>query len=459
MKITANISLKGCILSCLLIMTLVIGGIDVLAQQENTATPISIAKTQDIKNSHPVSPSVDVVFVLDNSGSMIANDPKFITREVVTNYLKNLKETFRIGMVIFDREAKLIEPLSPIDTAEVAEHYLSSLEEINYKGQYTNTPAGIERAIYELKSNGRKDAEKIIILLTDGIVDTGNKAQDIAGVEWLREQLTLECKNAGIRIFGVAFTEMADFRLIQTLALKTDGEYFRTFNSADIPAVFDKINEIISTPETAQTQPETVAAETPPPAEPKVVPQAQPAPSPKPEKTVKVVYDPLPLLLSGLIIIVLVVVILIYLSRKKDIRTVKDFQKEGIALDNPPEDPAELIDAENVIAGSDLSLPIDKKLVKIGRDETNDIVIPEQSVSGLHATIEFRNGHYYLEDQRSTNGTWLNDMAINANTAMLLKSGDKIQFAVYEFRFLLPEVSPYGETVLIQTNTDPDLKL
>ena len=51
---------------------------------------------------------LDIVFVLDNSGSMITNDPKFITRKVVTNFLNNVGEGFRIGMVIYDQEASLL---------------------------------------------------------------------------------------------------------------------------------------------------------------------------------------------------------------------------------------------------------------------------------------------------------------------------------------------------------------
>ena len=129
-----------------------------------------------------------------------------------------------------------------------------------------------------------------------------------------------------------------------------------------------------------------------------------------------------------------------------------------MASQEPLKGEAELIDTENVVTETELSIPIDKKVVKIGRDDSNDIVIPRDSISSLHATIEYRNGCYYLEDHRSTNGTRLNDVKIKVNTPMRLKSGDKIQFAVYGFRFSMPEMAPYGETVMIQTNTEPNLK-
>lgn len=441
---TVKVFFQTALMVSLMIGTLVIYNVDGWAQENNAEKAESI----------PNSPRVDVLFVLDNSGSMIANDPQFITREVVTNFLMNLRDEFRAGMVTFDQEATLVEPLNGIERVEDAERFLRSLDKINYKGQFTNTPAGVERAIYELKSNGRKDAEKIIILLTDGIVDTGNKEQDIAGEEWLKEQLAEDCKQAGIRIFGIAFTDVADYRLIQTLALKTNGEYFRTFESKDIPVVFDKIDQIISTPkETAQDEKPAAAPEQ---VQVKPIIIEQPVPS-SPAKRSGDAYNPIPLLLSGIIIIVILVVILIYLNKRKEYTSGQIVKQtlESEPLQDPPQGQAELIDTENIVTETDISIPIEKKITKIGRDDSNDIVILKDSISSLHATIEYRNGYYYLEDQRSTNSTRLNDVKVKENTPMRLKSGDKIQLAVYEFRFFMPEMAPYGETVMIQSETEP----
>ena len=440
-----NIGMLGCLAMSLLLFD----GLNVYAQQGETAA--------NLKGDAGKALKVDVVFVLDNSGSMIGNDPQFITREVVTTFLLKLKNNFRVGMVTFDQDATLIEPLSAVDTVPAGERFMKSLDKIDYRGQFTNTPAGLERAIYELKSNGRGDAEKIIILLTDGIVDTGNKAQDAAGEEWLKDQLAMDCKNAGIRVFGVAFTEAADFRLIQTIALKTEGEYFRTFSSSDIPAVFDKIDRIISSPREKQVLPAPATSAEPVKVQPIII--QQPAPVQLPADPTTELLNPLPLLLSGLIVIVIVVVVLIYLNKKRDVKGGQILQKPmSMPTQEPDKGQAELIDAENVVTETDLSIPLEKSVVKIGRDDSNDIVISKDSISSLHATIEYRNGYYYLEDHRSTNGTKLNDMKVNENAPMRLKSGDKIQFAVYEFRFLMPEMAPYGETVMIQSNTEPNMQ-
>ena len=128
----------------------------------------------------------------------------------------------------------MVQPLLETKGLRTRARFMESLKMVNYKGMFSDTPAAVERAIYELKINGRTDAEKIIILLTDGIVDTGDRLRDIEREKWLKESLTELSKTSRIRIFGIAFTDQADYRLIQTLAFQTDGEYFRAQTTEDI---------------------------------------------------------------------------------------------------------------------------------------------------------------------------------------------------------------------------------
>lgn len=405
-----------------------------------------------------LTPRLDIVFVLDNSGSMLKNDPGFIVRDAVADFLGNMDPFMRLGMVIFDNDARLVEPLSSIQEPDTATRYLQSLSRIDYRGQFTNTPAAVERAIYELKTNGEQGSRKIIILLTDGIVDTGNPAKDFESEKWLKEQLTQESLKLGIRIFGVALTEKADFRLIQTLALKTDGEYYRAYSVEDIRSVFEEIRSIVSKPEpTAEAQslekPEIIPLK---PVEEKMEP-SQPLPTRLPHQEEK----PAPVaFFFGILIVLAMAVILVFYIRKSKTKTASKWlgAPEEAEISTEPQMQAELIDVENAITSDSKSLGIYKQNVTIGRDLSNDIVIPQKEISSLHATIEYKNGRYYLEDNRSTNGTSLNDKTLQANMPVRLKSGDKITFAVYEFRFLLPDLAPFGETVMLNEEEREKLK-
>jgi pSer/pThr/pTyr-binding forkhead associated (FHA) protein len=87
--------------------------------------------------------------------------------------------------------------------------------------------------------------------------------------------------------------------------------------------------------------------------------------------------------------------------------------------------------------------------ITIGRDENNDFVIPQSTISTLHAKIEYRDKLFFLEDLRSTNGTRLNGRKIPPGRPTLIKSGDRIKFADREFKFERPDHLISGNTVCL----------
>ena len=435
------------------VVVVVVLGCGLGVYRDSTVDASTVDKTKSAAGKIPQrelkEAELDIVFVLDNSGSMRNNDPNFITRAVVTNFVNDLGETTRLGMVIFDETAELVEPLTSLDNAEIRANFLKGLDLIDFRGKFTNSPAGIERAVYELKTKGRLDAEKIIIFLTDGIVDTGDKNQDFEKEKWLKEDLTQESKNAGVRIFGIAFTDKADFRLIQTLAVRTEGEYFRVFEVDDLQAVFTKIKGIIA--KEAVAKPDASLAET------KVVAPAEkkgPAKEQlqgKPALPVKE-YNWLFLVLSS-IVVVMGLALLVQVVRKRKSQVPQPMTVKGAAgsiLDSRlPMPQAVLIDVGKAVSPESLTLPLKKDVLRIGRDKGNDIIISKETVSSFHATIEYKDGYFYLEDLRSTNGTRLNNDKLRHNEPVRLKSGDRIDFSIHEFRFLIPDQTPLGETVKI----------
>jgi len=63
----------------------------------------------------------------------------------------------------------------------------------------------------------------------------------------------------------------------------------------------------------------------------------------------------------------------------------------------------------------------------VGRLGDNDICVPEQGVSGHHALISWQGGCWVIEDQASTNGTFVNGQRIVAATT--LSEGDTISLS------------------------------
>jgi pSer/pThr/pTyr-binding forkhead associated (FHA) protein len=61
----------------------------------------------------------------------------------------------------------------------------------------------------------------------------------------------------------------------------------------------------------------------------------------------------------------------------------------------------------------------------IGRDPACDFVLEDSTVSAEHSRLSFRQGHWWVEDLRSTNGTYLNDEPISA--PLVITNGDEIR--------------------------------
>ena len=72
---------------------------------------------------------------------------------------------------------------------------------------------------------------------------------------------------------------------------------------------------------------------------------------------------------------------------------------------------------------------ITKNETTIGRHDSNDIPIPEQTVTGKHAKIVLENGALTLVDLGSTNGTFVNGVRIRSHE---LKSGDRFRLGNVE---------------------------
>jgi hypothetical protein len=86
--------------------------------------------------------------------------------------------------------------------------------------------------------------------------------------------------------------------------------------------------------------------------------------------------------------------------------------------------------------GTDWLVPLDEKVVHIGRGLTSDVRIEEQRVSRSHAILVRQGHHTRLLDNRSANGTYVNGRQIIATN---IADGDVIRIG--------PVVTTYVQVV------------
>ena len=77
------------------------------------------------------------------------------------------------------------------------------------------------------------------------------------------------------------------------------------------------------------------------------------------------------------------------------------------------------------------SFPLDA-VTTMGRDLTNTIVLDDAFASTEHAILTFRGRVWYVEDRGSTNGTYVNGLAVAGPTA--IGFGDQLQIGEVRFR-------------------------
>lgn len=99
---------------------------------------------------------------------------------------------------------------------------------------------------------------------------------------------------------------------------------------------------------------------------------------------------------------------------------------------SPPPENATTLGVPDTLVVANLDLH-DRSRVTLGRDPKNDTVIQHPSVSRFHAEIDRRDGSFVLQDLNSTNGTFVNEKAIDR--PWILRVGDTIRIG--PCRFLL----------------------
>jgi hypothetical protein len=69
----------------------------------------------------------------------------------------------------------------------------------------------------------------------------------------------------------------------------------------------------------------------------------------------------------------------------------------------------------------------------IGRSPDNGVFLDDVTVSRKHATLVQRNGDFYIEDEGSLNGTFVNRKRVESAK---LDDGDEVQIGKYRLTFL-----------------------
>ncbi|MCW9047897.1 MAG: VWA domain-containing protein [Gammaproteobacteria bacterium] len=192
---------------------------------------------------------LDTVVIMDSSGSMKQTDPKQLRKPAAKLFISLLDNQDRLSVVSFSSKAWPITYLTQLESDKQLNQALRATDKISHKGMYTNIHSAIAKGIEFLKESDQINREPIIILMSDGQMDVGNKEQSAQLRKKIFEDLLPQLIEHNIKIYSIAFTEASDQELLQEVADATDGRYALAASDDVLHKVFSKIFEQTKQPD------------------------------------------------------------------------------------------------------------------------------------------------------------------------------------------------------------------
>ena len=223
---------------------------------------VALARPRNVSVSKKTKTNkgIDIVMAIDVSASMLARDLKpnrlEALKKVAVDFVDR-RPNDRIGIVVYAGESFTQTPIT--SDKSIVKRTISELKWGQLEGG-TAIGMGLGSGVNRLKESKAKS--KVIILLTDGVNNSGNIDPRTA---------TELAKELGIKVYtiGIGTNGMADFpwsknprtgqlnfrkqqveideKLLEEIAAETNGKYFRATDNTSLKEIYDEIDKLEKT--------------------------------------------------------------------------------------------------------------------------------------------------------------------------------------------------------------------
>lgn len=223
---------------------------------------LALSRPQDVSVSTRTKSNrgIDIVMAIDISASMLARDLKpnrlEALKDVAIDFLDK-RPNDRIGIVVYAGESFTKTPIT--SDKNIVKRTIYELQWGQLEGG-TAIGMGLGSAVNRLKDSEAKS--KVIILLTDGVNNSGNI--DPKTATELARELGIKVYTIGIGTNGMADfpwskdprTGVLNFRkqqveideeLLKFIGNQTDGRYFRATDNYKLKQIYDEIDKLEKT--------------------------------------------------------------------------------------------------------------------------------------------------------------------------------------------------------------------
>jgi len=159
---------------------------------------------------------------------------------VFLSYLQEVDTDDRLGLSVYNSAAQTAVLESGLtDNFQLVED-ISRQRQAGHYDEYTNIGAGMQKARLELQNNARVGAQKIMILMTDGIA---NKPTNTTTAKAFVRQEAALAAAAKIPIVTISLGLLADTALMDEVAATTGGVHFNVEGGRPIEEVEEELKE------------------------------------------------------------------------------------------------------------------------------------------------------------------------------------------------------------------------
>ena len=223
---------------------------------------VALARPRNVSVSKKTKTNrgIDIVMAIDVSASMLARDLKpnrlEALKKVAVDFVDR-RPNDRIGIVVYAGESFTQTPIT--SDKGIVKRTISELRWGQLDGG-TAIGMGLGSGVNRLKESKAKS--KVIILLTDGVNNSGNI--DPRTATELAKELEIKVYTIGIGTNGMADfpwskdprTGLLNFRkqqveidedLLKEIAAETNGKYFRATDNTSLKEIYDEIDKLEKT--------------------------------------------------------------------------------------------------------------------------------------------------------------------------------------------------------------------
>ena len=190
---------------------------------------------------------LDVIFVIDNSGSMLKSDPNMLTLSASNLFIDMCEYSdSRIGYVMYTDKISSSQPLT--DITNFSEELKKAIASTRYQPEGdTDTALGLEKALELFKLDalaGKSVRKPVIIMLSDGNTDLPSPSgrtteQSLAALEVIKGKLA----ETGIPVYTIGFNYdgKLDVEALKNIAETTKAMAQEAKTADELPLILRRI--------------------------------------------------------------------------------------------------------------------------------------------------------------------------------------------------------------------------